>query len=150
MDLHLIARTLLAAFCAIQALATVAMDLNRTHAAHPQWLGHARFHVVWQTGTVAALAILELALLGMRGPLESERFYLAALLASLPMVGFFAALLTRRLYGGTLFDPGGIPPARFTLRGRRILLDMNLVAEVAGIIALATIVGLYRFAPLGR
>ena len=126
------------------------MDLNRTHAAHPQWLGHARFHVVWQTGTVAALAILELAILGVRGPLDSERFYLAALLACLPMIGFFAALLTRRLYGGTLSDPGGILPARFTLRGREILLDMNLVAEVAGIIALATIVGLYRFAALGR
>ena len=150
MDLHLIARTLLAAFCAIQALATVAMDLNRTHAAHPQWLGHARFHVVWQTGTVAALAIVELALLTVRGPLESERFYLAALLACLPMIGFFAALLMRRLYGGSLFDPGGIPPARFTLRDRQIQLDMNLVAEVAGIIALAIIVGMYRFAPLAR
>jgi hypothetical protein len=150
MNLQLIAQTLLAAFCAIQALATVIMDLNRTHAAHPQWLGHARFHVVWQTGTVAALGMVELALIWARGPLQSERFYLAAVLASVPMIGFFAALVTRHIYGGTLSDPGGIPPARFTLRGRQFRLDMNLAAEIAGVVALVTIVGMYHFSAMRR
>lgn len=150
MDLQLIARMLLAAFCAIQGLATVLMDMNRTHATHPGWLGHARFHVVWQTGTVVALAILELILLWAAGPFESERFYLAALLACMPMIGFFAALFTRRIYSGTLSDPGGIPPSRFMVRGRLLRVDMNLVAEVAGIIAVTAIVGLYYFAPLRR
>ena len=150
MNLQWIARMLLAAFCAIQGLATILMDLNRTHATHPQWLGHARFHVVWQTGTVVALAIVELVLLWAPGPLESERFYLAALLACMPMIGFFAALVTRRTYTGTLSDPDGIPPARFIVRGRQILVDMNLVAEVAAIIAVAAIVGIYHFSPLPR
>jgi Na+/H+-translocating membrane pyrophosphatase len=146
MMLQSIARTVLAVFCGIQGLATAVMDLNRTHAAHPQWLGHARFHVVWQTGTVMALAIVEVGLLCFHGPFESERFYLAALLAMLPMLGFFAAVLTRRLYGGTFSDPGGIPPARFDLRGREIRVDMNLVAEMAGLITVALMVALYRFA----
>jgi hypothetical protein len=147
MNLQITARTLLGLFCGIQGLATVVMDLNRTHAAHPQWLGHARFHVVWQTCTVVALTIVEVALLLVRGPLESERFYLVALLAAMPAAGFFAALVTRRLYGGTLSDPGGIPPMRAHLRGQQIQVDMNLVAEIAGVITLTVIVALYRWAP---
>jgi hypothetical protein len=122
------------------------MDLNRTHASHPQWLGHARFHVVWQTSTAVALAMVEVALLCCAGPLESARFYLAAVLAAAPMIGFFAALFARRLYGGTLSDPGGIPPARFGFRGREIRVDMNLVAEIAGIVTVAAIVALYSTA----
>lgn len=150
MQLQSIARILLAVFCGIQGLATIVMDLNRTHAAHPQWLGHARFHVVWQTGTVAALAILEIVLLFYPGPLPSERFYLAALLACIPMIGFFAALAARHFYGGTLSDPGGIPPVRFSWRGRQIRVDMNLVAEIAGVITVAIIVGLYHHTTLQR
>jgi hypothetical protein len=146
MDLHFVARVLLAIFCVVQGAATIVLDLNRTHAAHPQWLGHARFHIVWQTVTVATLAIFEVALLSLRGAFESERFYLTALLASLPAIGFFAALLTRHLYGGTLSDPGGISPARFKFRRRQVCLDLNLVAEVAGVLTLAGVVLLFHAA----
>jgi len=146
MDLQSTARFLLAIFCGVQGLATIILDLNRTHAAHPQWLGHARFHVVWQTATVATLAALEVGLLAFPGPLMSERFYLVALLAYAPMIGFFAALVTRHLYGGTLSDPGGIPPVRFKLGGREMKVDMNLVAEIAGIITVAVIAALFHFA----
>jgi len=55
MNSQLLARILLTAFCVVQGLATIALDLNRTHATHP-W-----FH----------------------GPPDAERFYLAAVLALL-------------------------------------------------------------------
>lgn len=150
MNLQSLSRVVLMIFCALQGGATIVLDLNRTHAAHPRWLGHARFHVVWQTATVAMLAIFEVAVLSLHGPLESERFYLAAILASLPMFGFFAALFTRRIYGGTLSDPGGIPAARLTVRGRKMCVDLNLVAEVAGIFTLACTVWLFHWAASRR
>ena len=146
MHLHPTTHILLGAFCIIQGLATILLDLNRTHATHPRWLGHARFHVVWQTATVAALAILEVALLLLPRQLESERFDLAAILACTPMLGFFAALITRRIYGGTLYDPGGIPPVLINIRQHQIQVDMNLVAEIAGILCLSLIVCLHQFA----
>src|SRR4051812_44742307 len=145
MDLQSTARILLGIFCLIQGLATVILDLNRTHAAHPQWLGHARFHVVWQTVTAVVLAIVEVWLVWSRGPLVSERFYVTAILASAPMAGFFGALVSRHVYGGTLSDPGGIPPVRINLRGREMQVDMNLAASIAGVITVAVIVGLYHF-----
>jgi len=144
MDLHFVARVLLAIFCVVQGAATIVLDLNRTHAAHPQWLGHARFHVVWQTATVSTLAVFEVALLSLRGALESERFYLTALLASLPAIGFFVALMTRHFYGGTLSDPGGIPPVRFNFLRWQVSLDLNLAAEVAGVLTLAGVAWLFH------
>jgi hypothetical protein len=139
-----LARDLLTSFCALQGIATIALDLNRTHAAHPQWLGHARFHVVWQTVTVALLCAFAIGLIWYPGPLQAERFYAAALLASLPVFGFFAALITRRAYGGTLSDPGGIPPVVVTVMGQSRHIDLNLVAEIAGLSAVILAITLYR------
>jgi hypothetical protein len=60
------------------------------------------------------------------------------------MIGFFAALITRHVYGGTLSDPGGIPPVRLKLGAREMKIDMNLVAEIAGVITVFAIVALYH------
>ena len=79
------------------------------------------------------------------GPLQAERFYASALLASLPVFGFFAALTARRTYGGTLSDPGGIPPVVVTVKGQHLRIDLNLVAEIAGLAGVILAVALYRF-----
>ena len=91
-----IARDLLAALCLLQGLATVAIDLNHTHATNPDWTGHARFHLVWQTAAFAWLALLEVPLILVGGPLQDQRFYLASVLAGVPMLGFFTAFFARR------------------------------------------------------
>jgi hypothetical protein len=139
-----IARDLLAALCSLQGLATVAIDLNRTHASNPTWTGHARFHVVWQTASYACLAVIEVWLVLAGGPLQDLRFHLAAVLAAVPMVGFFGAFLARNIYKGTLSDPNGMPPLRIKLRSSTLRIDLNLVAEICGILALAALVALYR------
>lgn len=144
MDHQLLARILLAVYCGLQGLGTAIIDLGRTHATHPRWIGHARYHVVWQTCTVLVLAVVELALLLGPGPLLSERFYLSVLLAGVPVVGFFAALVTRRLYGGTLSDPEGIPPLKLRIGNSSRDIDLNVVAEVAAVCALLAIVAIFR------
>jgi hypothetical protein len=139
-----IARDLLAALCGLQGLATLAIDLNRTHATNPQWPGHARFHLVWQTAAFAWLALLEVVLIFIAGPLQDQRFYLAATLAGIPMLGFFSALIGRGIYRGTLSDPNGIKPLIITVWDSKILVDLNLVAETVGVLALAAIVAIFR------
>ena len=139
-----IARDLLAALCAVQGLATLAIDLNRTHATNPEWPGHARFHLVWQTAAFAWLALLEVVLVLVSGPFDEQRFYLAAVLAAIPMLGFFTALIARSFYKGTLSDPNGIPPATITVRGSSLRIDLNLVAEILAVLALAAIIAIYR------
>ena len=97
-----IARLSLALFCALRGIGTLTIDLNSSQATNPQWPGYARFHLVWQATTYAILSLLEVALIFMAGPFQKQRFYLAAILAAIPMLGFSIALLARKIYGGTL------------------------------------------------
>ena len=140
----LLARLALSGVCALQGLATVAIDFNRTHATNPLWPGHARFHLVWQTITVALLSCVELALVWAHGPYEAQAFSLALVLAAVSPLGFLAACVGRRLFGGTLFDPNGIQPLRVALLGRVRSLDMNLVAVLVALVSLAAIAGICR------
>ena len=139
-----IARDLLAILCCLQGLATLAIDLNRTHATNPEWPGHARFHLVWQVTTIAELALLEVVLVLASGPFQDQRFYLAAVLAGIPMLGFFAAFIARCMFSGTLSDPNGMQPLKITVLGSTLRMDLNLVAGLCGLLALAMIVVLYR------
>jgi hypothetical protein len=145
-----IARGLLAVLCCLQGLATLAIDLNRTHATNPEWPGHARFHLVWQSATIAWLALLEIVLILAAGPYQAQRFYLAAVLAGIPMLGFFASLIGRSMYQGALSDANGIRPATITVRGSRLRIDLNLAAEIGGVLALAAIVALYSHLSISK
>lgn len=139
-----IAQILLAALCGAQGMATLAIDLNRTHATNPLWLRHARFHLVWQVVSYALLAVIEVALILAPGPLAKPRFYLAAVLASVPMAGCFTAFFLKNLYGGALSDPNGIPPIQLRVLGSQIHIDLNLAAEIAGLLLLIVAVALFR------
>jgi hypothetical protein len=141
---HDLARDSLAAFCVVQGAATIALDLNRTHASHPQWPGHARFHVVWQTATIAALSIFEVIVLFFRGASHPQRFFFVLVLAAAPVFGFFAAFLTRSIYGGTLSDPGGIPPLNVRIGTRTLRIDLNLATEVIAVAFLTALYFTYR------
>ena len=101
--------------------------------------------MVWQASTTAALAGVELALLFAFGAMTSGRFYLVLSLAALPVFGFFTALVTRHIYGGTLSDPNGIRPLMIRSGNRVYRVDLNLVAEIAAIFTLAAVLALYRY-----
>ena len=140
-----IARDLLAVLCGMQGAATLAIDLNHTHAANPLWLRHARFHIVWQAISYALLSLLEVALVLAPGPFLQMRFYIAAALAAVPMLSCLVAFIFRNLYGGALSDPNGIPPMRVLILGSKRQIDLNLTAEIAALLTLAAIIALFTF-----
>ena len=142
MDHIAIARDLLALFCGIQGFATLAADLNRTHATNPLWLRHARFHVVSQAISAFLLSIIEVFLVLGRGPFEAQRFYLAATLACVPLVSFVGAMFTRTAYGGALHDPNGILPVRISIAGRVYFVHINVVIVFVGLLVIGAILGI--------
>ena len=77
------------------------------------------------------------------GAYQEQRFYVAAVLASIPMLSFFGACVARSLYGGALHDLNGIPPLRVVILGSERHVDMNLAVEVVALLMLVGIVALY-------
>jgi hypothetical protein len=138
-----LARIALSLLCALQGLATLAIDFNRTHATNPTWTGHARFHVVWQGFSVVLMSVLELALIWFPGHYQKDAFYLAVLLTAVSPAAFVVALAGRKIFGGTLWDPNGIPPVRPTILGVRRSIDLNVAAVVAALVCLGIIIAIY-------
>jgi hypothetical protein len=142
MTAALVARLTVSAI-ASQGILPLFIDLNRTHATNPLWPAHARFHLVYEVFTHLPAAAVEIALLWWPGPSGPARFYLAAALAAMPLVGFLVATLARPLYGGTLHDPNGIQPARLRLGSRHIVFDLNLAIVITAAVLMAGAVILF-------
>ena len=106
-------------------------DLNATHATNPKWSSHARFHVVTQVLTGAAIAGLALYLLWSPGIDREAGVCLAAALSFCVLGAFFSSAVLRRFFGGTLSDAdGGIAKVRN--------VDLNLVNfSVAAVLLVA-------------
>jgi hypothetical protein len=138
-----LARLLLTALAATHGLAALKIDLNRSHATNPLWTGHARFHLVWQVLNLALAGLVEVGLIWWFGPGAAARFYVAACLVAITLVAFWGALASMRLYGGALYDPNGILPARVRMGGRVLHLDMNTVAVTLGSLVLLISVAIY-------
>ena len=132
MSALLLARLMVTAVAAGQGVAPLFIDLNKTHATNPLWPGHARFHIVWQTFSLTLASAIEVALLWWPSSQSRALFYLAALLTSVPMSGFLLALMTRRVYKGTLHDVNGIQPLFIRIAGKLLEIDMNAVLVILG------------------
>ena len=132
MSASLLARLMVTAVAAGQGITPLFIDLNRTHATNPLWPGHARFHTVWHTFALFFTGIVGVALIWWPLPGSRGLFYLAALLTALPMLAFFVAMFSRKVYGGTLHDPNGIQPVRIRIGGKVREFDMNGVLVIVG------------------
>jgi hypothetical protein len=80
----------------------VKADFNKTHATHPLWIGHARFHVVWQIASYAGFGAIALWLWAP-GEMAIGRLYLASAFAVVVYCAFFIVLLCMPVYGGRAY-----------------------------------------------
>jgi hypothetical protein len=109
-------------------LATIKADFNRTHATNPTWTAHARFHVVWQILSYAGIALVALYLIWIEGPAARERLVLAAVLGIAVYGAFFATVVARPLFGGSLYDENGYLPFRPPFGAPHWRWDVNVTA----------------------
>jgi hypothetical protein len=105
-----IAAMLLTLIAIVYGIIPLLVDLTPTHIFHPLWTPHARFHVVWQISVNTMLGLLTVGLAWWPGPNRSLRLKLASLLGCIALGGFVVAALTSSMYGGSLSEPGGVPP----------------------------------------
>ena len=103
-------------------------DLNATHVLHAEWTPHSRLHMVWLLGTNTSIAVLALWLLW-----GQKQLVLSAVLGLCVMTGFWIAVATRGLYGGTLADVGGIETRIMGLEGNSLLFGLIVVMLVTAL-----------------
>jgi hypothetical protein len=125
------------------ALVTIKADFNKTHATNPKWTPHARFHVVWQILSYSGVGLIALYLIWSDGPRPLERLYLAAAISAAIYGAFFAAVFTRRMFGGALYDDNGYLPFAPPIGPKTWRWDVNVTAftvlttiMAAGVVAL--------------
>ncbi|OLR92018.1 hypothetical protein BJP25_23845 [Actinokineospora bangkokensis] len=128
------------------AVVAAAADLNRTHATNPRWVGHARFHVVWQVITHIGVGLLALVLTW--APVGDLRVRLAVAMAIAGVVlgGFFLSAATMRCYDGELADPNGYRPLTARVGGRRVVVDKNVLLFLGGSAPLVAALALFALA----
>jgi hypothetical protein len=132
----MLARILLSLATIVYAFVTIKADFNATHATNPTWTPHARFHVVWQVLSYSGIGLVSLGLIWIRGPMEVERLYVAALLGAVIYAAFYIALFSRSLFGGRLYDENGYPPFKPPFGPTQLRWDINVTAFTAASIVL--------------
>jgi len=80
-------------------------DSDKTHLFNPEWVGHARFHLVWQLGMMLSGGIVTMSLIWLPDPLRPIHLYLASALLATNLFGFWAAVLLAKWYKGIIWVP---------------------------------------------
>jgi hypothetical protein len=81
-------------------------DFGPSHAFHPDWVGHARVHLVWLLGFMALSGVANVYILWFHpGPLRG-RLVLSAVWQSCNLGGFWFAYLLVPVYEGVMSVPG--------------------------------------------
>lgn len=125
----MIAKVLITLATLVYGFVPLVVDLSDTHVFHPDWTPHARLHMVWLLGTGASLALLSLYLLWVRNQLV-----LSAMLGLCVMAGFWLAVLSRGLYGGSLTEAGGVEMTTLGVEGNSFAFSVVLALLVAGLV----------------
>lgn len=101
-------------------------DFNETHATNPSFVGHARFHIVWQVSSYILIGLFALILIWSAGT-DTRPLWLATLLAVFVYAGFWIAVVTRGMYAGTIVsEVNPVPTFHWNFFGWRFETDANL------------------------
>lgn len=90
---------------AFEFFGPIKRDTDATHLFNPEWVGHARFHLVWQLGMMFFVGIMTLCLIWCTDPLRPMHLYLASALLAANLLGFWAAVTMVKWYKGIIWVP---------------------------------------------
>jgi hypothetical protein len=105
-------------------------DFNKTHATNPKWIGHARFHVVWQVLITFFIAIYSLYYLWFK---KTPDLLIPFINGLIVLGSFLLNVFLKKYYSGKLADDNGIP--------KYLNIDSNLLGFSIALILL--ILGFY-------
>lgn len=97
---------ILLSICALEFFGPCVRDSNRSHLLNPDWVGHARFHLMWQLGFFFFSGLGTLALIWLPDPLRPIHLYAASAWLAANFLGFWVAVVLVKAYKGLIVVPG--------------------------------------------
>jgi len=91
---------------ALEFFGPILRDFHPSHALNPDWVGHARVHLVWLLGFMGLSGLANLYLVWLRRPFEVRNLWLSAAWQSCNLGGFWIAYLLLPVYDGQITVPG--------------------------------------------
>jgi hypothetical protein len=91
---------------ALEFFGPILRDFHPSHALNPDWVGHARVHLVWLLGFMGLSGVANLYLVWFRRPFEVRNLWLSATWQSCNLGGFWIAYLLNPVYEGQITVPG--------------------------------------------
>lgn len=91
---------------ALEFFGPIVRDFHPSHALNPDWVGHARVHLVWLLGFMGLSGLANLYLIWFRRPFDVRDLQLSAAWQSCNLGGFWIAYLLIPVYGGLIAVPG--------------------------------------------
>ena len=104
------------------------IDFSTSHVLNPNWIGHARFHMVWLLILKMFLSFFSMILIIKKIPNEVLGLRIGGLISLSVYLAFFISTLSMNLYGGTLRDNNGIPPV-FGIDTNVLVLSLIHISE---------------------
>jgi len=92
-------------FTVLEFFGPMLRDYHPSHAFNPDWVGHARVHLVWLLGFMFLSGIANLYLIWFRRPFELRNLWLSVLWQGCNLGGFWIAYLLAPHYHGAITVP---------------------------------------------
>lgn len=104
-DRHVLLLRIALSLTALEFFGPALRDAGASHAMNPDWVGHARLHLVWLLGFMVLSGFANVWLIWFRAPVR-QSLGLSALWQTCNVGGFWLAVVLMPGYGGSLTMPG--------------------------------------------
>jgi hypothetical protein len=105
-DARILAARIALTLTALEFFGPIVRDFHPSHALNPDWVGHARVHLVWLLGFMGLSGVANLYLVWFRRPFELRNLWLSACWQSCNLGGFWIAYVLVPFYDGAITVPG--------------------------------------------
>lgn len=89
---------------AFEFFGPILRDTNSSHLLNPDWVGHARFHLMWCIALWGSLGIYSLILIWRKTSSGTRNLYTVIYLQFLNALAFWTSTLLSDFFGGDIFD----------------------------------------------
>jgi hypothetical protein len=90
---------------AFEFFGPIVRDYSASHAFNPDWVGHARLHLVWALAFMGLSGLANLWLVWWRRPFSVGNLWLSVLWQSCNLGGFWVSYALVDAYGGVVTMP---------------------------------------------